>query len=294
MRVSAPFIGIFASVFDMAIQRTYFLGLPLDTGVTLEDVCGFLQDVKKETRFVTFVSPQAWAIARRQPEYRSALNQMSFVLPDGEAVAHACRWVTGLPVRRISFDLTSLAEPFFAAAEAAMVPLMLVGGDPGVDESMQEELKKKYTDLKIVGTAHGFGDQASKIADVMARKAKVVVVSMEPVHQENFMIALREAGFKGLAISCNDLFGYYIKPETHYPQWIDRLNLRSIWRLYKEPGKLWRRYLVDYPYYFGLVIWALAEKYAFPWLSEKARHVKEETVPLMEKVSSRMERARKK
>ncbi|MEJ0063687.1 MAG: hypothetical protein WDO70_10970 [Alphaproteobacteria bacterium] len=44
-------------------------------------------DEKDPQRFITFVNPFAWAVAKKEPQYLSALKQMSVVLPDGESVA---------------------------------------------------------------------------------------------------------------------------------------------------------------------------------------------------------------
>jgi N-acetylglucosaminyldiphosphoundecaprenol N-acetyl-beta-D-mannosaminyltransferase len=276
----------------MANQRIDFLGLPLDTGVTLEDVCKLVK-AKGAARLVTFITPQAWSLRRRYPDYQPALDKMSLVLPEGEGVARACRWLTKLPCPRLSFDLTSLADPFFRAAVDAKATLMLVGGEPGVDEIMQEELKAKYPDLKVVGTSHGFADFTPKVAAVMEKKADIVIVGMDPPRQENFLLALREAGFRGLALTCDDYFVRYTKPEMNFPAWTDRWHMRFAWRFYQEPQKLWRRYLLDYPLFVVLVAKALAEKYVFPWVQEKSARFREEAAPLVEKVAKKIESTRR-
>src|ERR1700722_3912705 len=109
------------------IQRIDFLGVPIDTGVSAGDVCELLR-YKNGLRMVTFVNPSAWAIMRQHPNYVPILRQLSLVLPDGESVALACRLLTRLHCRRLSFDNTSVAAPFFAACAAEQASLILVGG----------------------------------------------------------------------------------------------------------------------------------------------------------------------
>ena len=238
---------------ETSTKRIEFLGLPLDTAVSIGDVCDFLRD-NNRLRMVTFVNPGAWALARRSPEYLDALHRMNLTLADGEGVAWACRKMTHAPCARISFDMTSLADPFFRTAVEEKTSLMLIGSKPGIDEAMSAKLQTDYPGLNIIGTQHGYGDFASKVEDVMAKAPGTVIVAMGTPRQELFLLALRDAGYSGLAITCGGFFDQHLESDPYYPDWIDRLNLRFAYRLYKEPGRLWRRYLIDYPYFLGQLI----------------------------------------
>jgi len=235
------------------IRRIDFLGLPLDTGITASDVCALLR-YKAGPRLITFINPSAWALARKFPHFVDQLRSMSLVLPDGEGVALACRMLTKLDCPRLSFDTSSLAGPFFAAAAAEQASVMLVGSQPGVDEDVHRKLASAYPNLRILETLHGFADFAPKIARVMAVAPDVVVVGMGSPRQEEFLIALRDAGYQGLAITCGGFFDQYLESDQYYPQWVDRLNLRFAWRLYKEPQRLWRRYLIDYWFFIAKLV----------------------------------------
>jgi N-acetylglucosaminyldiphosphoundecaprenol N-acetyl-beta-D-mannosaminyltransferase len=246
----------------MTPQRIDFLDLPLDTGIAVEDLCQSLHE-KSGMRMITFVNPASWALAERNPEFRAALDRMSLILPDGEGVASACRWLTGLPCPRISFDMTSLADPFFRKAVEKNISLMLAGGQPSVDENMAEKLKTAYPNLNIIGTVHGYGDIAPKAAAIVEKNPGAVIVGMGAPRQELFLLALRDAGYKGVAITCGGFFDQYLLDEDYYPRWIDKLNLRWLWRLYKEPARLWRRYLIDYQLFIWKTLKAFWNKY-FP------------------------------
>ncbi|MDP9128321.1 MAG: WecB/TagA/CpsF family glycosyltransferase [Pseudomonadota bacterium] len=244
-------------------QRIQFLGLPLDIGVTIDTICGYLNE-KEPARFITFINPSAWAQAKRSPDYLTALQKTSLNLADGQGVAVLCQKLTGLPCSRISFDMTSLADPFFKAAVAAGATLMLVGGKPGVDESVHGKLQAYYPKIKIVGTQHGYGDFEPKTAEIMAKAPDVVIVAMGTPRQENFILHLKDSGFKGIAITCGGFFDQYLQADPYYPKWIDRWNLRFAYRLYKEPRRLWQRYLLDYPVYLKEAGKAFVEKYRSP------------------------------
>jgi len=227
------------------LDKINFLSLPLTAVSGMEEVC-FGAFSGRESALITFVNPQSWAKAEQNPEYVKALEQMDMVLPDGYGVTLAYRLLRREPCKRISFDMTSLAGPFFETAQREGRSVMLVGGKPGVASAVAAKLVNNYPRLKIVGMEDGFRPFAELSVSIMAKNPDAVIVGMGVPRQELFLVALREAGFKGLGITCGGFFDQYLEAERYYPAWIDRLNLRFAYRLYKEPRRLWRRYLIGY------------------------------------------------
>lgn len=229
-------------------KRLYFLDLPLDVGVGIDSVCARLRE-RSGPFDVSFINPYAWAVAQRDPSFVAILEKLSLVMADGVGVTYACSALTRNPCPRVSFDMTSLAGPFFQTLLEADLSLALVGGAPGVDENMKDKLEAHYRGLRIVETAHGYDDLEPKIAAIMAKAPDAVLVGMGSPRQEKFLVALREAGYSGFAITCGGFFDQYLASDHYYPDWINRWNLRFLYRLYKEPTRLWRRYLIDYQVY---------------------------------------------
>ncbi len=254
----------------MTPSRIDFLGLPLDAGVTLADVCRRIGE-KSGPEFVTFINPSSWALARSRPEFPDMLRQMTLVLPDGIGVAAACRFLTGLECPRISFDASSLADPFFRTAAEKKATILLVGGAPGVDEQMLDKLQDNWPGLKLTGSMHGYGGLAPKVRSVMDKAPDIVIAGMGGLRQERFLLDLAAAGYTGLAITCGGFFDQYLENARYYPRWIDRWNLRFAWRLFKEPKRLGRRYLIDYRIFIGLVLKAAWSKKIRPLFSGLGR-----------------------
>jgi N-acetylglucosaminyldiphosphoundecaprenol N-acetyl-beta-D-mannosaminyltransferase len=226
------------------------LGIPVGIGITADSFCEMLGT----SCFVSFVNPSAWALAKRRPEYVEYLRAMTHVLPDGQGVVVAAKILATKDLQRLSFDMSSLAPPFFLRVVEKQASIFLIGGKPGVDEEVGAKLQNNFQGLKIVGSEHGFGEFESKINAVLAAVPDVVIVAMGAPRQEGFLVALRDAGFKGMAVTCGGFFDQYLQADVYYPVWINRWHLRWAYRLYREPKRLWRRYLLDYPYFVFLVL----------------------------------------
>ncbi len=222
-----------------------FLGLPLSIGMDIAALCSLI-DKGESPRFVTFINPSAWAVAQKDPSYLSNLKQMTHVLPDGHGVAKACEKITGRPCPRVSFDMSSVAGPFFEKLAHEKKTIALVGGVEGVTEKVKEKLCHAYPDLQISRCYHGFDDEALIVRQLVDLAPDVVIVGMGVPKQEEFLVQLRRAAFRGMAITCGGFLDQYLQKTNYYPDFIDRLNLRFAYRFYKEPRRLWRRYLVEY------------------------------------------------
>lgn len=244
---------------NKAFSRIDLLGLPLDAGVEQAHILNLLD--KKDSALISFINPAAWALAKRKPDYRRALEQMNFVLPDGIGVCLACQTLKNIECERISFDMSSLADPFLKKIAENNLSLFLLGGSDGVALNIQKKLSIKYCDLNIVGIESGFGDWDIKIANILAANPNVVLVGMGAPTQEEFILALRAKGYSGLAISCGGFFDQYLLADNYYPALINKLHVRFAYRLYKEPHRLWRRYLLDYPTFVWSYLKALVTKF---------------------------------
>lgn len=229
----------------MSFQNIQFLGLPLTTGMAVEDVCNLLSSEGKGT-FITFINPYAWHFAVKKPEYRPALAQMTYVLPDGIAVASLCEKMMGVPCHRTSFDMTSVAGPFFTRLVAERKTLMLIGGTADTAQKVQEKLLQEYPGLTLLEPLDGYETLENQVIHVMRYKPDVVIAAMGLPKQELLLVRLKDSGYKGLAITCGGFFDQYLQATQYYPPFIDQLNLRFVYRLYKEPKRLWHRYLVEY------------------------------------------------
>ncbi|MCB1883252.1 MAG: WecB/TagA/CpsF family glycosyltransferase [Geminicoccaceae bacterium] len=199
-----------------------------------------------EATFVTFVNPHAWTLKDRNADYAGLLAGMDLVLADGIAVAKAAGWTTGASVPRLSFDATSLYLPVLGRLEAKGGGLFVVGAKPGVAEGAVARMRRTFPLIDYKGVLDGYQPPEAVIEAILAARPQMVLCGMGAPHQERFLARLREAGFSGIAFTCGGFLDQLALTERYYPAWVDRLEARWLYRLLREPGRLWRRYLVEY------------------------------------------------
>jgi N-acetylglucosaminyldiphosphoundecaprenol N-acetyl-beta-D-mannosaminyltransferase len=174
-------------------------------------------------------------------------DRFDIVATDGIAMVQGVKWLHHLPVVRLSFDSTSLAPPILRLVERYDGSVVLCGGQPGVAERAAQVLRAGYSRLRIVATFDGYTDAEVQIAQICRLSPQLVICGMGPVRQEWFLTTLADWGWSGVGITCGGYLDQLGQGLQYYPAAINALNLRWAYRLYKEPGRLWRRYLLDYP-----------------------------------------------
>lgn len=230
------------------MARVNLHGIPVDSVDSETPVLrAMLARIGSGTPFLlSFVNPAAWAISRREADYVGMLRRFDLVLPDGIGVAWALRRLHDPRAERISFDASSLYLPLFAELNARRASVFVTGAGPGVAERAIARMRDEFPDIDYRGCRDGYQERESLRNQIKEAAPDVVLCGMGVPHQERFILSLKDAGFNGIMISCGGFIDQLAAAERYYPAWIDKLELRWAWRIYREPRRLWRRYFVDY------------------------------------------------
>ena len=199
-------------------------------------------------------------------ESRELILAASHRVADGLPIVWASRLAgTPVPERVAGSDLVlSLPE---AAAQAG-VSVFLLGGNPGVAAAAAERLRARYPSLQNVESycpPFGFEndpEELDRIKEALrgARPA-LVLVGLGFPKQEKLISWLRyelpQTWFVGVGISLSFLAG----EQPRAPVVLQRLGLEWMHRLWHEPRRLFRRYVVQgLPFGLRLFAWALTQR----------------------------------
>ena len=135
--------------------------------------------------------------------------------------------------------------------------IFLFGGEPGVAARAAGKLSKIAPAHKIVGTCHGYVT-ADRMADVIEHirntRADMVLVAMGNPHQEAWLNAhLKDTGCR-LGLGVGGLFDFLAGVVPRAPRWVQSARIEWAYRLFQQPRRLWRRYLVEMPIFLLRVL----------------------------------------
>jgi len=241
-------------------QKILVGSLPVSAGVTVRYIINRTISVIKsgETLSCTFVNPGCEITSTRYSDYSDLLHKFDFVLPDGVGVVVAAKWLGRPKLYRASFDMTSVARPLFDAAAQLGACVAIIGGKDGVANKASEIVSESYPGLHVGYHHSGFFKKTNEVVEGIKQSgAEIVIVGMGAPYQERFSYTLARSNWKGSVFTCGGFLDQLIESDSEnnfYPKYVDSLNLRFLYRLYKDPLRLWRRYLLHYPLFLYRVI----------------------------------------
>ena len=201
---------------------------------------------------------------------RALYQRADLIVADGMPLIWASRLLgTPLPQRVAGSSLlSSLSE----AAAARHRSIFLLGGDEGTAEASAKLLKERYPNLEISGVCcprTGFEKDAvaldSLTQDLLKARPDIVYVALGSPKQEWLIDMLRQklprAWWLGIGISFSLLSGRLRRA----PRWMQHVGLEWLHRLFQEPKRLARRYLMHgLPFALGLLASAPFERRPAP------------------------------
>ena len=202
----------------------------------------------------TFLNPYSYLLARKDKELFKNFN----LYIDGILLVK-CLSIAGIKVQRKSFDMTSMARELFERSET-LGSFYFIGTTDEDIHKFISIVKSNYPSMNIVGYRNGFFkndiDRHKAIKNILAISPDIVVCGMGTPTQEYFIKELLDKGFKGNAYTCGGFLSQTTKKINFYPKWIDKYNLRFLYRFYKEKHTR-KRLLRDYPIFICVFMYDL-------------------------------------
>jgi N-acetylglucosaminyldiphosphoundecaprenol N-acetyl-beta-D-mannosaminyltransferase len=241
-------------------SRVQIGGVPID-GVTLNEAIGAIDLLVATEKGGAVFTPNVDHIVEfeKNPRLREAYGAADLSLVDGMPVL----WASRLLGRRLPEKISGsdIIEPLLRHAASRRWRVFLLGGQEGVAALAATRLKEAMPGLAIVGTLAPRIDMAQPrehreaiVEVIRAARPHLVLVAFGAPKQELWIHeareALRPAVFLGVGASLDFIAGTLPRA----PVWVSRSGLEWLYRLAREPRRLWRRYLLRDPR-FLVILW---------------------------------------
>lgn len=221
------------------------LGVHIDNLTLPEALRSMESALDNETGFhrIAFVNADCLNRATKDEAYRAALNTMSLVFADGIGIKIAGTWLSR-PIRQ-NVNGTDLFPHLCERLHARSSRLYLLGARKEVVTALSHRLSMQYPGIVLCGAQDGyFVDEMAVVQQIAGATPDVLLVALGAQSQETFIS--RNSGKIGakLCIGVGGLFDFYSGRIPRAPQWMREAGLEWVYRLYQEPGRMWRRYLL--------------------------------------------------
>ena len=204
-----------------------------------------------------YANAHAVRLSAEDGAIRSEIAQGDVVFCDGLGVQLASRFL-GTPLRASMTPPVWIDELFARLGESARV--YLIGDEPNIVAAAADELRRRHLRCKIVGTQHGFfafpGPEHDRIlTEIRACEPTLVLVGMGMPRQERWINLVAPHLTSVSLIAVGALFRRLSGHDPRPPHWMQNVGLEWLYRLIREPGRLFDRYVIGLPKFGSIIVW---------------------------------------
>lgn len=214
--------------------------------VTVPEALDLVMDVLADGERIDifFLNAEGVRRAQKDLEYRAIINEARFVLSDGIGL----RLLTMLHGGRMRDNCngTDFSPELIRQAVLHGYSIFLLGGKAGEAEKAAQHLQQSIPGTKIAGTADGYFQDDEEIIDrINSSGAGVLLVAMGVPKQEKWIADHRCSLYPKMCLGVGALVDYLSNTIPRAPKWMRRVNLEWCWRIFVEPKRMFKRYIVD-------------------------------------------------
>lgn len=225
------------------------LGIRID-GTSYQDACDriSLWAHTKQSCYIIAANVHVVMTAYWNRAYRRVLDHAVLVTPDGMPLVWGLRRLGIAHQGRVYGPDLMLAWCDRAAHE--QLPIYLYGGTDAMLQRLVQNLQQQFPDLTIAGThAPPFRsltpvEEAADIEAIHQSGAPVVFVGLGCPKQEEWM-ARQQGKLNAVMIGVGAAFSFHSGEVSQAPRWMMAWGLEWVYRLWQEPRRLWRRYILN-------------------------------------------------
>lgn len=190
-------------------------------------------------------------------EHRRRLNALDLVVPDGQPV----RWGLNLLYRDRLPDRVcgpKLMHHVCRMAEAEGLSIGFYGNRPEVLETLRQHLVSEFPRLRIAAMMPSrFGriapEEQAAVADAIAASGTdILFVGLGCPRQEVWLFENKDR-LPMPTFAVGAALDFHARRLSQPAQWVQDAGLEWAYRLWQEPKRLWRRYLVLNPLYLMML-----------------------------------------
>ena len=240
------------------MQSKKLAGIRIDSVGVDEVIKKIMTSIEENKKTILFyLNIHAFYISFKDEVFKKILNKGDLVFCDGFGVKIGAK-MRGMTIGermtppdwidQLCYELSLKGKSLF-----------LLGDEPGIADKCAEKLLKTHPQLKIVGTYHGFFDKEGKendeVVDMINKSdSDVLLIGFGMPLQEKWIEANCHRINTKVFLPVGAMFRWVSGIEKRAPRFLSSNGFEGVWRLITNPGKVWKRYLVEVPIFFFRIL----------------------------------------
>lgn len=191
----------------------------------------------------------AIALSAQDSNFAATFAQGDIIHSDGQAAVFASRLLTRNPIPERSATTDFIHDAAKTGAEHGL-RFFLLGATEEANAEAARILSETYPGLQIVGRLHGyFGEyEEDEVCDeINLTQPDVIWVGLSVPREYDFAVRNKFRLKAGWLVTCGGCFNFVTGAYARAPGWMQSAGLEWLYRLWREPKRLFWRYAVTNP-----------------------------------------------
>lgn len=236
------------SISDKIPPRVSVIGVPI-SAVTMDSALDFVSENLEELRgaYVCASNVHTTVMAREDAHYLTVQSESVMSLPDGKPLSVVGRKKAPCPMEKVTG--THFMQNIFTDLRFEGKKHYFYGTGADDLEAMISKVRADYPDLQICGYEPSiFRELSDPEVEALAQRinsarADFIWVAIGAPRQEKLMFRLK-GKVNGVMTGVGGAFNILAGRVSDAPLWMQHAGLEWLYRLCKEPKRLFRRYFV--------------------------------------------------
>jgi N-acetylglucosaminyldiphosphoundecaprenol N-acetyl-beta-D-mannosaminyltransferase len=241
------------------MKRVNILGVgvsPVNSTTALQRIEGWIEE--GVSSYVCVTGVHGIMESQRNPAIREIHNQAGMVTPDGMPLVWISRLRGNKHVERVYGPDLMLA--LLERSRERGYRNFFYGGQDGIPELLISRFQERFPGLQVAG---GYSPpfrsltavEDDEIVHRIRRSAPDIIwVGLSTPKQEIWMADHVSKLDSMVLIGVGAAFDFHAGVKPQAPRWMQRNGLEWLFRLLTEPGRLWRRYLINNPLFVLMIL----------------------------------------
>lgn len=200
---------------------------------------------------ITYFNQHCFNIYYSDNSYKKLLDNNFLVYADGFGINLALRSLFGRVYK--NFNATDLNEKIMKLIRNNDKKFVIIGGNFN-----KADFDKKYIDVgNFVGYFNGYSDVSdfdSLAKNIRTLAPDVVIIGMGVPKQETIAYKLSKEINASLFLCVGNFLEFYLGTVKRVPEQFRNTGIEWLFRLFQEPKRLWKRYIIGIPLFIFRVL----------------------------------------
>jgi len=230
------------------MDKLNVFSIPVHIGSYKEFIVTILEYAQQKKSYYTCMANVHMLVeAYLHIDFAASVKKADLITPDGRPLTWALQMLYGIKQDRVAG--MDILPDLLEQGQAKQLAVYFYGGHPGLLDKTRCYLENTYPDLRICGLYSPPFRKLSEEEDeevinkINQSGAQMVFVSLGCPKQEKWMAAMANR-IDAVMIGIGGALSVMVGAQKRAPKWIQTAGLEWSFRLWQEPGRLFKRYAI--------------------------------------------------